>query len=529
MIESLRPSSEKDNAVMLKRSMLIVFLSLPVLAQSRDAVIDQTIAALSRVVEFAQVTISPDGASVAYVMHTQGGVDTLHINEMVVKVAHDASDPAWAPDSKQIAFVSDALQLVNANGSNVHPLTTINASFSKPKWSPDGKKIAVLAIENPSRKGGALVAMTAPSGDVETQIEEQRIAIVDVATKNLQFASPANRYVFAYDWSADSQSIAAEATYGSGDDNYWVSRLYRFDLGNAHEHEIYKPTLQIACPRWSRDGKSIAFIEGLMSDEGATGGDVFVIPASGGAAMNVTPALQASPSSLEWLPNSREILIGENINGCSGFARVAADGSSVTQLWSGEEKVSRGDVIAVSVANDGATTAVVRESYAKPPEVWRGAIGEWKQITRVNESVQPLWGRAESLNWNNDGFRVQGWLLYPRVSSPKLPMVVQVHGGPSIGIVPTWPSLNLASLVASGYAVLMPNPRGSYGQGEAFTQANVKDFGRGDFRDILTGLDAAIANAPIDKNRAGIWGWSYGGYMTMWAVTQTNRFRAAVP
>ena len=171
MIESLRPSSEKDNAVMLKRSMLIVFLSLPVLAQSRDAVIDQTIAALSRVVEFAQVAISPDGASVAYVMHTQGGVDTLHINEMVVKVAHDASDPAWAPDSKQIAFVSDALQLVNANGSNVHPLTTINASFSKPKWSPDGKKIAVLAIENPSRKGGALVAMTAPSGDVETQIE----------------------------------------------------------------------------------------------------------------------------------------------------------------------------------------------------------------------------------------------------------------------------------------------------------------------------------------------------------------------
>ena len=498
------------------------------LAQSRDAVIDQTIAALSRVVEFAQVAISPDGASVAYVMHTQGGVDTLHINEMVVKVAHDASDPAWAPDSKQIAFVSDALQLVNANGSNVHPLTTINASFSKPKWSPDGKKIAVLAIENPSRKGGALVAMTAPSGDVETQIEEQRIAIVDVATKNLQFASPANMYVFDYDWSPDAKSLAAEATYGSGDDNYWVSQLYRFDLGDAHEHEIYKPTLQIACPRWSRDGKSIAFIEGLMSDEGATGGDVFVIPASGGAAMNVTPALQASPSSLEWLPNSREILIGENINGCSGFARVAADGSGVTQLWSGEEKVSRGDVIAVSVANDGATTAVVRESYAKPPEVWRGAIGEWKQITRVNESVQPLWGRAESLNWNNDGFRVQGWLLYPRVSSPKLPMVVQVHGGPSIGIVPTWPSLNLASLVASGYAVLMPNPRGSYGQGEAFTQANVKDFGRGDFRDILTGLDAAIANAPIDKNRAGIWGWSYGGYMTMWAVTQTNRFRAAV-
>src|SRR5207248_3312760 len=140
------------------------------------------------------------------------------------------------------------------------------------------------------------------------------------------------------------------------------------------------------------------------------------------------------------------------------------------------------------------------------------------------------WGRAESLNWTNEGFRVQGWLLYPRDVAPPsgaatnagapqstktLPMIVQVHGGPSSGVVPSWPSLNLAALVASGYAVLMPNPRGSYGQGEDFTQANVKDFGRGDFRDILTGVDAAIAHAPIDKDRVGVWGWSYGGYMTM--------------
>ena len=107
-------------------------------------------------------------------------------------------------------------------------------------------------------------------------------------------------------------------------------------------------------------------------------------------------------------------------------------------------------------------------------------------------------------------------------------MVVQVHGGPSSGVVPAWPSLNLAALVANGYAVFMPNPRGSFGQGEAFAQANVKDFGYGDLRDILRGVDVAIARAPIDKDRVGVWGWSYGGYMVMWAVTQTNRFRAAV-
>jgi dipeptidyl aminopeptidase/acylaminoacyl peptidase len=570
---------------MFRSLSFIAFLPLSLFAQTRDAVIDQTIATLSHVVECEQVVVSPDGSTLAFTLHHQGGVDRLFVGNEVMTAAGvtppdplvhaqgsrsvyvppqtDESDPAFSPDSKEVAFVSgesgrpEIYVAPVAGRRKARKLTNINASFSNPKWSPDAKKIAVLAIENASRKGGALVAMMPPSGDVETQIEEQRIAIIDVESKTLTFASPADMYVFDYDWSPDSKGLVAEAVHGSGDDNYWFAALYRFDVappssdvapppsgassaaassstraaGGGGATLIHKPTLQIANPRWSPDGKSIAFIEGLMSDEGSTGGDVFVVPASGGAATNVTPGLRASATSLDWMPNSRDILIGENINGRSGFARVSTTG--VTQLWSGEEKISRGSLIAVSLARDGVTTAVIRESYSKAPDVWIGPIGEWKQFTHVNDGVQPLWGPAENLNWTNDSFRVQGWLLYPRDVAPppsaaKLPMIVQIHGGPSSGVVPSWPSLNLAALVASGYAVLMPNPRGSYGQGEDFTQANVKDFGRGDFRDILTGVDAAIAHAPIDKDRVGVWGWSYGGYMTMWAVTQTTRFRAAV-
>jgi len=535
--------------------MLIVFLSLPLLAQSRDAVIDQTIATLSRVVEFEQVAISPDGTNVALVTHSPGGHERLYAGDGILSAAGftdnerglhkgsraryvppetDESDPAWSPDSKEVAFISaesgrPEIYVVSANRRNLRKLTDINAAFSKPKWSPDGKKIAVLAIENPSRKGGALVAMTPPSGDVETQVEEQRLAIVDVATKSLTWATPVDMYVFDYDWSPDSKSIVIEAVHGSGDDNYWTAALYRCAASGGDAKLIYKPSLQIATPRWSRDGKSIAFIEGLMSDEGNTGGDVFVIPANGGAAVNVTPGLRASATTLQWLADSRSLLIGEHVNGRSGFARVAADGSGVTQLWSGDERVSNGELIAVTLANDGVTTAVVRESYTKPPDVWRGKIGEWTQLTHLNDDVKPLWGNAKNIEWTSDQFHVQGWLISGTATqSAKLPMIVQVHGGPSSGVVPAWPSLNLAALAASGYAVFLPNPRGSYGQGEAFAQANVKDFGRGDFRDILTGVDAAIASAPIDKDRVGIWGWSYGGYMTMWAVTQTTRFRAAV-
>ena len=518
-----------------------MFLSLPLFAQSRDAVpartrdavIDQTIATLSRVVEFEQVAIAPDASTVAYVTHAQGVPDQLHVGDVVVKVAKDASGAAWSPDSKQIAFISESVQLANANGTNVRPITTINASFSKPRWSPDGKKLAVLAIENASRKGGALVAMTPPSGDVETQIEEQRLAIIDVASKSLQFATPANMYVYDYDWSPDMKSIVAEAVVGSGDDNYWTAKLYRFDVGDVAAHEIYKPRLQIACPRWSRDGKSIAFIEGIMSDEGNTGGDVFVMPASGGAPVNVTPGLRASATTLQWMADSRNLFVGEHINGRSGFARVAADGSGVTQLGAWPERVTNGELIAASIASDGVTTAVVRESFSTPQNVWRGKIGEWTQVTHFNSDVKPLWGDAKSIEWSSDEYHVQGWLLMPArggegAAAPLRPMIVQVHGGPSSGVVPSWPSLNLAALAASGYAVFLPNPRGSYGQGEDFAKANVKDFGRGDFRDILLGVDKAIAEAPIDGKRVGVWGWSYGGYMTMWAVTQTDRFRAAV-
>jgi len=107
-------------------------------------------------------------------------------------------------------------------------------------------------------------------------------------------------------------------------------------------------------------------------------------------------------------------------------------------------------------------------------------------------------------------------------------MVVNVHGGPASAALASFPREQNASLAAAGYFVFMPNPRGSYGQGEAFTRANVKDFGHGDLRDILAGIDAVVKDNPIDTNRIGMWGWSYGGFMTMWTVTQTNRFRAAV-
>jgi dipeptidyl aminopeptidase/acylaminoacyl peptidase len=156
-----------------------------------------------------------------------------------------------------------------------------------------------------------------------------------------------------------------------------------------------------------------------------------------------------------------------------------------------------------------------------------------QQLTHFNDGLERAWGKTESLTWKNEGFDVQGWLHFPKDydAGRKYPMIVLVHGGPAAAAQSQWGgrgSLSATAFSALGYFVLEPNPRGSYGQGEAFAAANRKDFGYGDLRDIVAGVDAVVGKYPVDSERVGLTGWSYGGFMTMFAVTQTGRFKAAV-
>jgi len=170
---------------------------------------------------------------------------------------------------------------------------------------------------------------------------------------------------------------------------------------------------------------------------------------------------------------------------------------------------------------------------AKPGTTMGAGLDGVMQLTHINDGVEPAWGKSVSLNWKSDGLHVQGWLMLPKDYDPakKYPLIVEVHGGPASAVVAHWGGrggLNATAFSALGYFVLQPNPRGSYGQGEEFTQANRKDFGYGDLRDILAGVDTVLAQYPVDPGRVGLTGWSYGGFMSMFAVTQTQRFKAAV-
>ena len=305
------------------------------------------------------------------------------------------------------------------------------------------------------------------------------------------------------------------------------------DAASGETRSILKPSMQIAVPRWSPDGKQVAFIGGIMSDEGIASGDIFVVDAGGGTPRNITPGMKGSAYWLAWLPTGRVYFVAA-MDGESGVGSVPAAGGPVQVLWTGPESIhgAADFSLGLTLARDGKTTALSRESFSQPPEVWAGPVGAWRQVTSDNRDAHPTWGDAKNLRWKSDQFTVQGWLIYPKDFDPsrKYPMIVYVHGGPEGVVTPNYPeTFGSATVLGSqGYFVFYPNFRGSAGQAESFTAANVKDYGYGDLRDILSGLTEVLHTTPVDSTRVGVTGWSYGGYMTMWAVTQTHRFRAAV-
>jgi dipeptidyl aminopeptidase/acylaminoacyl peptidase len=487
-----------------------------------------------------QAAISPDGMLVAYVV--KGALTVVPVaggtsREISVPDKLELRSVAWSGDSRQIAFVADlpgdtpAAQVWTAAADG--PAVPVKRAELKgyvdaPSFSPDGSKLALLFIEGIPRIAGPLQPMTPLAGVVGSKVYEQRLATIDLATNVVAQLTPADMYVYEYDWTPDGQGWVATAAHGSGDANWYVARLYHVN-GRGEMHEIYAPKLQIAGPRVSPDGKNVAFIEGLMSDEGVTGGDIFVTPISGGGARNITPKIASSPSSVKWTSADR-ITFTESVDGLSGFGTVGAAGGAVQRLWSGEEFVGTDPLPNASFSRDGGVTAVVRQTGSMPPEVWAGAIGKWKQVSAVNSGAKPAWGETRSFHWANGNTKLQGWLTLPRdFDAPKkYPLVINVHGGPSAACESRFDPRTMGPESAMGFFALCPNPRGSYGQGEAFTQGNVKDFGGGDYRDIMAAIDALAKEYPIDTRRVGIRGHSYGGYMTMWAETQTQRFAAAV-
>jgi len=423
---------------------------------------------------------------------------------------------------------SGVVALTLADGKTTRTIASVKGIAQTARFSPDGKKIALLVTLNAAKESGATQPGVRQVGEIGEKSDEQRLAVFNLAgapVTDVKPVSPADRYIYEYSWTPDSAGFVATTALGNGDDNWWVATLDAIDAATGTVRPIARPRTQINAPRVSPDGKTVAYIGGLMSDFGSVGGDVWTVPFAGGEPVNATRNEKATVTSLSWTKGGLRAtrLAGPDM-------QIAAPGAKgTTVLWAQPSSFAAGDGRAAYSA-DGATVATVVSDYEHAPAIYAGPARSPRKITSDNDGQVAL-VKARSISWRNEGYDVQGWLLTPVNADPaaKAPMITVVHGGPASANVPNFIATGgLPSLIRAGYYVFLPNPRGSYGQGEAFTMANRRDFGGGDLRDILAGIDAVEKVAPVDDNRLGLTGGSYGGFMAMWANTQTNRFKAIV-
>ncbi|KZC40659.1 MULTISPECIES: alpha/beta hydrolase family protein [Rhodanobacter] len=560
-------------------SLLAFALASPAFAAAPavDPRIEQVLAELGKAQAIQAVAISPDGQRLAWVIRREGkpAIEVAAADGRHARRVSAASKPgacaesgiAWAPDSRRLAFISncsvdltstkamqntvfvaDAGHGDSAGNGSPRPLAKLAGYAHALQWTADGKSLGFLYVPGATRRANAVAAAKPAAGEIGVNgVEVQRVASLDVASGALRELTPASLYAYEFDWSPDGSRIAYTAAPPPGDNNWWIAKLYvQGAQADAAASVLVDPAstasgslhgLQIALPRWSPDASRIAFIGGLMSDQGATGGDIYAVPAGGGALVDLTPDIKLTPSWLRWT-SPQAMLVSQVDNGRSQLADYAVSATRAEQQrvhFTVPASIGDGSAsMAMSLSADLTRIAFVQNSYATASEVHAGALRDAPPpaVTSFNAGLKPSWGKAESVEWNNEGFHVQGWLLYPANYDAKkrYPMIVVVHGGPSSAVIPRWPGIGYggAPLSALGYFVFMPNPRGSFGQGEQYVQANRKDFGYGDLRDILAGVDAVEKKVPVDDHRLGLTGWSYGGFMSMFAPTQTQRFRAVV-
>jgi dipeptidyl aminopeptidase/acylaminoacyl peptidase len=448
--------------------------------------------------------------------------------------------PAWSPDGTSIALIgSDAkagtASVLVLRDGKLRTVATLKGVANTVRWSPDGRQQGQLATVGAKKLTGAVEAGARQVGEigVAQEEDEQRIALVPAAGGELRMVSPGDTFVYEYDWTPDGKGFVVTSAKGNGDNNWWIATLGHVDAASGRLRVLAAPKMQMNMPHVSPDGRTVAFIGGLMSDFGSVGGDVYTVPLAGGEPVDVTPGYKGSFTGISW--RGQALLASVLAGGDTGIAAIDPAARSATMLWKAPVSASASRDGRFVFSADGKAAASIIEDYEQGPRIVAGRLEALAPITRDNQGFAPQ-VKAQSISWTNEGFNVQGWLVGPRTvdAGKKYPMIVQVHGGPAAAITPRYVAAGeggnglVRELVGKGYFVFFPNPRGSYGQGLAFSSANKRDFGGGDWRDILAGVDAVVRQAPVDNARLGLMGHSYGGFMTMWGVTHSQRFKAAV-
>ena len=500
--------------------------------------------------------LSPDGKQVTYTLAEWApGQQRRRMSLWVADVAGEGESPRllassdkndqgarWSPDGQTIAFLSDRaeeggygkpqLYVMPAQGGAARRVCAMPNGAQALAWSPDGQRLAFTSLHGPE-----------PSSDpIEvTPGRHTRLWTTPLAGGQPAPVTPPNLTVWDFAWSPDGASFALYYSDGPDETDWYRGQVGVVAAGGGAVRQLTHLTRQASGLAWSPDNQRIAYVSGEWSDHGLVGGDVFVIPASGGAARNLTPDVEYSPGWVQWLPDGRRLLLSGWDGVASRIGVLDEATGALTTLERGVLNGERGQP-RLSASADGRAFAMMLSNAQHPAEIYHGALGgpgdapegiNWRRLTRLNPLAEETWAHVPSqliTYAGADGWEIQALYTPPlnHEGPDAPPMILVVHGGPTSAHNDDYGGWINQALVSAGFAILRPNPRGSIGRGVAFADAVLGDMGGKDFEDLMLGVDEAVRRGLADPERLGIAGWSYGGFMTAWGVTQTPRFKAAM-
>jgi dipeptidyl aminopeptidase/acylaminoacyl peptidase len=496
-----------------------------------------------------QPRLSPDGAQVAFSVNPIGHRDKHQTSTIfivpsdgatpprsITDSAHNNVAPRWSPDGSKLAFLSDRpergtaqLHIVPVAGGEPLGLTRLDGGVSEPAWLPDGRALAFTARRR------ALAGEPEPKAEFKVASEKPRprgIAVVPLTGGPATPIGPRDGHVATFAISPDGVRIAAIVTPTDLLDSGWdAARLIVTRFDGMVERELLRFSGFPNKPVWSPDGRQLAVIGSRLPNHDDT--NVYIVDIFSG---EVT-VIDDGGMTPNWVAFDGDDLLVQRVRTqWTQIDRTDPRGDEWDRLAFGPDVDSGWIESGLNIDTVAGALVFTCAHFNRPPDVYAAPAGaDAVRLTDLNPQLDQIeFSVMEPLEWQaNDGTTVHGWLLLPPgTTEPSgLPLITEIHGGPSaqwgnwfFGTWHDWAQL----LAAAGYAVLLPNPRGSTGRGGGFTNANRFDFGGGDFDDIMTGIDLLVERGIADPERLGVCGWSYGGFMTAWAVTHTDRFKAAV-